>query len=132
MSTQSERICASMFIVLVLALISSGPAKGESLPTIKDLEKKELEQLNVEGTLWGEVQNAGNKIRFSCLKAFPDESYCNCLGEKLPLSLTFPQFVAVVSTTKRDLGYATLTSDGMKLIDIARSVRETCVSAMRP
>lgn len=77
------------------------------------------------------MENAANKTRFSCLKAFPDERYCKCLSEELPMALALPKFVAIVSTTKRDLKYSALTSDERKMIDIARSVRETCVSAIR-
>lgn len=46
------RVHATMLTALALALVSTGTARSESPPSIDDLERKELGQLNIQGTLW--------------------------------------------------------------------------------
>ena len=61
-----------------------------------------------------------------CRKAFPNQNFCSCLANKLPMVLTIPQYTINVTSSLDELRYDELTGDERKMIDIAREVREEC------
>jgi hypothetical protein len=94
-----------------------------------------LEQLQAKEKLEGAlneleslIENQAREVENSCIKAFGDKIFCNCISVKLPSILSFPEYVAIVSLTKNELNYQNLSKKDKEIIDIARLARDTCVN----
>jgi hypothetical protein len=62
-----------------------------------------------------------------CLRAVGREKFCNCIGETLPASVSFEQYVHTMISSKEELGYSALTPEQKKTIDATVEAREKCV-----
>jgi hypothetical protein len=46
-----------------------------------------------------------------CMKAFGNPEFCDCIGEKTPVVVTFSGYVSIVVATKEDFHYDQLSPD---------------------
>lgn len=94
----------------------------------KSIEVLELEEFLLEGTLWERVERAAQQKSIQCMRAFPHQQFCRCLGNQLPMVLTIAQYTAIVTTSREQIGYEGMSSEEKKVIDITRESRETCAA----
>lgn len=66
----------------------------------------------------------------ACLMAIGHEGFCGCLSGNLPVAIGFTGYVEVVTKTKDELGYAQLSADHRKVVDVTLAARETCVASV--
>lgn len=62
-----------------------------------------------------------------CLKAFGSPHFCECLKEKLPVGISFREYVGIITATKEELNKQG-TWLKRPLINKAYSAREFCVA----
>jgi Tfp pilus assembly protein PilN len=65
--------------------------------------------------------------REQCMKVVGVENYCTCVVEKLPASVDYRQFVHILLTPAKELGYDALSADQKKDIDRALVAWAKCV-----
>lgn len=112
--------------LLIIALFFAAPAMAtqddELLEKINKLEQQiqELKELKAQ-------QKAGTVKQEQCLKAVGREKFCTCLGENLPREVSFEQYIHTIVTPKNTLGYAGMTAEQQKVIDLTIEVREKCI-----
>jgi hypothetical protein len=65
--------------------------------------------------------------KFQCMAAVANKAFCECLGENLPVVLDFTNYVVIVTRTKVELKYSTLSADDKSVIDNTYKIRDQCV-----
>ena len=92
----------------------------------------ERERMDVNGTLYGTVQNLKNERLFSCMMLFANSTYCQCLADKLPVYLSFTEFVVLTTTTGLELAdYFNESGENRQMFNRVREVREECINEKR-
>lgn len=113
-----------ILLLLPCLLLVTAPlfAEDDMSDRIRQLEQQiqELKTLKAR-------QEVGKLKTEQCLKAVAQEKLCTCIGENLPASVTFEQYVHILVSTKNELGYGTLSAEERKTIDTTIATREKCV-----
>ncbi len=109
----------------------SGASKNNNEPlTIEELSKvykKLMAPVNPK-TIWGSLQASTLERDVTCMKATGNERLCRCLGNELPVYLSFRSYVAIV-TGEKNLNFSGLTAEEIKkMIEKIMNVREKCVT----
>lgn len=108
---------------------SQEPNMTTKKPTLKEIETKQDFQ-EIRRSL-NELERAGDNLiqnkKFNCLKAFGNADFCNCLVEKLPIGLSFRDYIMIITSTKEEIGYDKLSKDDRDMVDMAVSARDLCV-----
>jgi hypothetical protein len=73
----------------------------------------------------------GKEKRHQCMTAVANEPFCECLGEKLPVVINFLGYVHIVTQTKEELKYNTLSAEDKRVVDNTRNARDQCLKARR-
>lgn len=113
----------TLLILGFLLLASPLPAQQEDLKEkIRELEQKieELKALEAQVVV-------RQKKTDQCLKAVGREKFCDCLGDNLPASVSFEQYVHTLVTSKEELGYGEMTPEEKEAVDATLETREKCV-----
>jgi hypothetical protein len=66
-----------------------------------------------------------------CLAAVANEALCESLAQKLPVSVNFLNYVAIVMLAKNDLRFKVLSAEGTQLVENTRNARAQCFKARR-
>jgi hypothetical protein len=69
--------------------------------------------------------------RLQCLTAVANEPFCECLRRNLPVVINFLGYVHIVTQTKEELKYNTLSAEDKKIVDSTRNARDQCIKARR-
>lgn len=93
---------------------------------------KKLEQQIAELTALKLKKQSIPVKREQCMKAVGVETYCTCVSEKLPASVDFRQFVHVLLTPAKELGYDSMSADQKKDIDLTMVAWAKCVDYKGP
>jgi len=64
--------------------------------------------------------------RVSCMKAFGNLSFCNCLSAALPLEVNFQRYVTI---TTADSDTIRASDSDQRLTDVVLATRDRCVAA---
>ena len=116
-----------LFALLALCAASHSEERGPGL------EELEMEFLLGQATRAFEkpklpIEQISADFRFRCLRAVGDTAFCKCLVEKRPYSLDFQQYVGIITRTRAELAYDTLSDSGKSLVDEVYGLREECVT----
>lgn len=65
-----------------------------------------------------------------CLKAFGHTKFCGCIAENVPVALTFQQYISVVTHSKAENNYSSLSKDEKKIYDLTGTARDQCVKQL--
>lgn len=120
---------------LVLAQSPAVRAAEEQDPKKKAelLEKiKKLEQQIAELTALKLQKQSIPFKQDQCMKVVGVESYCTCVVDKLPTSVDYRQFVHILLTPAKELGYDNLSADQKKDIDQTMVAWAKCVDYKGP
>jgi hypothetical protein len=125
-------------LVLAIMFVLATPVLPQEPPkTGRPLSKEQIEQLeagiNALDTIDSLKKSMDAMIRArgsSCIKAFGHERFCKCLNEKLAVGLSFQDYVIVMTKTKDQLKYASLSTEQKQLVDNAIEVRDQCVTSV--
>lgn len=112
--------------MLILAFITILPYAIAGEDRQKTLQELQTEEFLLGGTLWERVERVAKKKNIQRLKAFPDEAFCTCLADKIPMSFSMIHYVTIVTMSREDLGYDQLSEDERKAVDVTIQARETC------
>jgi hypothetical protein len=108
---------------------------GALIAQQKPLTLEQLEQLqtfdearNSLDRLRAMVEIGTREKRTQCIRAFGAPGFCECLTTNLPVGASFQGYVQIVTTTKTDLQYQSLSVEDRKMVDAVTKARETCVA----
>jgi hypothetical protein len=126
-----------MVCVLVLsALVWNTPVRAAEPDPKKQAELMEkiqkLEQQIAELTALKLKKQTLPAKREQCMKVVGVEAYCTCVVEKLPASVDYRQFVSVLLTPAKELGYDSMSVEQKKDIDLALVAWAKCVDYKGP
>ena len=62
-----------------------------------------------------------NKKKSECLSAFPSEEFCECISKNTSVGITFSPYIAIVTHTKDELKYGTISNLNKQMVDINRA-----------
>lgn len=111
-----------LLILGYLLLASPLHAQDDMQEKIRLLEQQiqELKTLQAE-------QAVGKQKAEQCLKAVGQDKFCGCIGENLPATVSFEQYIHTMVTTKEELGYSAMPPEQKKMVDATLKTREKCV-----
>lgn len=126
-----------MVCVLVLsAMVWNAPVRAAETDPKKQAELLEkiqkLEQQIAELTALKLKKQTIPAKREQCMKVVGVETYCTCVVEKLPASVDYRQFVSVLLTPSKELGYDSMSVEQKKDIDLALIAWAKCVEYKGP
>jgi hypothetical protein len=79
-----------------------------------------------------EALEAINKVSdqkiYECNRAFGSNSFCQCLVNRLPVSITFTQYNAIVIRSKEQLQFKKTSEEHKSLINSIYLARNKCVT----
>ncbi len=127
----------TMVCVLVLsAMVWNAPVRAAETDPKKQAELMEkiqkLEQQIAELTALKLKKQTIPAKREQCMKVVGVETYCTCVVEKLPASVDYRQFVSVLLTPSKELGYDSMSVEQKKDIDLALIAWAKCVDYKGP
>jgi hypothetical protein len=118
---------ATWLISAVVAATVAAPAYSQTL--------EQQEQMNQLDKALGEIDKARALIeiidkerRSQCMAAVANESLCDCLGRNLPVVVNFVGYVTIVTQTKNELKYDTLSAEDKGIVDNTRKARDQCLA----
>ena len=112
----------------VMALVA--PAYSQNLE-----QQEQLNQIEKALSAIDQLQVLTDKMakekRLQCMTAVANETFCECLSQNLPVPINFVNYVAIVTQTKEELKYSTLSAEDKRIVDNTRSARDQCLKARR-
>jgi hypothetical protein len=132
-------IAAASVALLVVCLhgqTRTAPPPGTP-PTLADIAKaravqKQKEEVNEALDALHDLEalgdNAIEQKRLECLSAIGNSTFCACVTAEVPMGVNFLQYVGIVTRTKAELGYDTLSKNDKLLADSTYAAREVCVN----
>ena len=75
------------------------------------------------------IEQISADFKFRCLRAVGHAAFCECLVKWRPYSLHFEQYVAIITRTKAELAYDTLSDISKSIVDKVYGLRERCVAS---
>ena len=126
-----------MVCLLVLSsMVCNTPVRAAETDPKKQAELMEkiqkLEQQIAELTALKLKKQTLPAKREQCMKVVGVETYCTCVVEKLPASVDYRQFVSVLLTPAKELGYDSMSVEQKKDIDLALVAWAKCVDYKGP
>jgi hypothetical protein len=116
--------------IALIALITTSPALSQTLQ--EQERQRALDDFdNAAKAALQAADNLGKAKKRACLTAVANEALCSCLSDKLPLKISFSDYVSIVTVTKEELGYDKLSPDDKKIVDLTRGTRDQCISSKR-
>lgn len=99
------------------------------LHALDDMQEKIrlLEQQIQELKTLQTQQAVGKQKAEQCLKAVGQDKFCSCIGEHLPDTVSFEQYIHTMVATKEELGYSAMLPEQKKMIDATLGTFEKCV-----
>jgi hypothetical protein len=76
------------------------------------------------------VEESSRVRKEQCLQAFGHRKFCTCIGENLPVALTFQNYVSITTHTKQENNYSSLNKEDKKIYDLSVSTRDQCVKQL--
>lgn len=124
------------FLLIVATLTLATPVLPQEPPKAgQPLTKEQIERLeggfNAREELDSLKKSMDAIIRkrgINCIKAFGHDRFCKCLNENLSVGLTFQDYVGVITNTKDELNYVSLSTEQKKMVDNAIKTRDQCVA----
>lgn len=117
-----------MMYRIILIVFSASFAALPALAQDDLLEKiKRLEQQIQELKTLKEQQNISTEKSEQCMKVLSRDKICTCIGNKLPLQISFEGYVHTLLTSKEALGYSEMSQEQKNVIDATLDVREKCL-----
>ncbi len=123
-------------LLVLSALLWHAPVRAAEMDPKKQAELLEkiqkLEQQIAELTALKLKKQSLPVKRDQCMKVVGVESYCTCVVEKLPAAVDYRQFVQVLLTPSKELGYDAMSVEQKKDIDVALVAWAKCVDYKGP
>lgn len=116
-----------VILLLLLAVIGTSTVHSQTLEQQKALSDFQavLDRIDEAEVL---LKRQANITKFDCLKAFGNEGFCGCVSQKLPMVFSFRGYIAIVTRSKEENGYAMLDPKTKVAYDKVPAVRDRCVN----
>src|SRR5262245_55213723 len=122
----SELRKAMRLISVFVAVAFGTPTYSQTLEQQEQLNLFE-KAISKADQLRALVERIGQERRSQCMAAVASEAFCECLGQKLPVAINFVDYVGIITRTKEELKYNTLSAEDKGVVDITRKARDQCV-----
>ncbi len=124
---------ARLSFALLLFVPAHAMAQNDPAPPPMPLDKQEQieqgEKANAVLNAYDAKMLAGVTVKKNeCMKAFGNTEFCECIGEKSPVGVSFVDYVSIVVGTKESFHYDQLSPEGKKVFDATRAARDACVN----
>lgn len=110
-----------------LSLLLGSSASAQSLE-----ELKRVDQLNDTLELLDEAEaiiNTASRVHQSdCMKAVGNLAFCGCISDKLAVTWSFADYVAITTRSREENGYANLDPGMRAAYDNVPVARDACVT----
>jgi hypothetical protein len=113
------RVIAALTTLMIL----TAPAYPQNLEQQEQMNKV----LGAIDQLGSTIDKIAKERRLQCIAAIANEPFCECLGRNLPVAINFVNYVALVTQTKEELKYNTLSAEDKQIVDNTRAARDECV-----
>jgi hypothetical protein len=117
-----------MLVALVLLSAATGVVSAQSLEEIQRREQAEAAVRKLD-ELTAQMDEMTRTRELDCLKAFGRKPFCHCINEKLPVVLSFSEYVSITTRSKEANGYEKLSPDLREAYDRVTSIRNHCVES---
>jgi hypothetical protein len=130
-----NRTYTLVFLVAIFILATFAMVFADSTD-LEKLEKKETfdKAISALDEIAVYLKNTNKENKTLCFKAFGHETFCTCLAENMPgpgmIVLSFYEYIAATTKSKKDLKYNQLPDDQKEAIDRLRKLREKCVGEL--
>jgi uncharacterized protein YbaA (DUF1428 family) len=126
MNRQLAIAVALLFGVMLPAAAQNSQAPP---PTLEQLDRQRdtdnlLDNLDQLRVLADQIVK---EKRAHCIRAFGHAAFCECLSSKVPVGTSFVTYIRVVTSTKEQLSYSSLSKDDKTIVDVTIAAREACV-----
>jgi hypothetical protein len=137
----NHRTLTACLVLLFLPICSFAQVETNQPPSLDTLQKLQKVQAQIDegkdlldklNRLSVTMERVANDKYINCLQAFGVDPFCKCLGDNLPIRITFAAYVQIVTSSKEELGYDKLSDDDKQVVDTVLSVREQCVAKLFP
>jgi hypothetical protein len=118
----------TMALLLFLVCVSAAIAASQSIEQINQTEGLDKAQ-DALNQLRASIITISRTRAADCLKAFGNEGFCSCIGEKLPVAWSFSDYIAITTRTKEINGYDKMENDLKIAYDKVGPIRNACVAA---
>jgi hypothetical protein len=120
-------------IFIFVLFMSSAYAAAEDTPSPMPLDTQEqAAQINRALTALDNYKASINQFvadkTAECMKAIGNPDFCSCIANKSPGNISFVGYVQIVTKTKEELEYDSLTPEHKKMVDLSRTARDQCVN----
>jgi hypothetical protein len=117
---------ATPLISALVAMAFATPTYSQTLEQQEQVNQLEraigkLDQLKAA------AEAIAQEKKSQCMAAVASEAFCECLGQKLPFTISFVDYVAIVVRTKEELKYNTLSAEDKGVVDNTRQARDQCL-----
>lgn len=104
-------------------------APGNGTPSAEDIEqvRQYQEALADIDAMSKKIERFGMDFYLQCLKTVGHPAFCHCLREARPWSLSFPEYVRIMTASPDDLRSAKKDKDARSMIVGTLAARERCV-----
>lgn len=118
-----------LVILILLVGFSSPVLSSEGGP--KFLQELQTEEFLLEGSLWERIEREARRKTIQCMRAFPHEEFCTCLGSELPMPVNMTQYALAVTLSREEVGYEQLSEEQRSAFDKTIQAREVCAAQMK-
>lgn len=133
------RTVSALMMILMLLVVTPVFAADEAKPAASTPKQEEMlkkiqlleQQINELRELKLKKQSLPVKMD-QCMKVVGVEPYCDCVVQKLPVTVDYKQFVQIMLGTSAELGYDKMTPEQKKDVDLTTVAWAKCVTYKGP
>lgn len=120
---------AALGTILLATVVAAQERTSPPQPSVADLEKMRLmeETISAAEQLERSVESVGIDFQYQCLKAVGHTGFCQCLRETRPWSVTFLDYVRIVTAPAEQIQSPKLNRDTREIVENIIKAREHCV-----
>lgn len=122
---------ALALFALAVDLRADDPEPGHGKKPLSRDQIEELQQdvdaIESMDAVLKSVQRDMQKRYMDCYKSIGHAAFCECIKKESP-SVSFTDWVRIVTSSREELGYAKLDALSKKVVDRAYETRDTCVT----
>lgn len=119
------------FVLIISVLFASSVFAQQDMPLEQRQKLANIEKaLASMNKLKAMVEEMSEARKQECLQAFGHTQFCGCIASNLPVALSFQQYISIVTHSKEENHYSSLSGENKKIYDAASNARDQCVKQM--
>jgi hypothetical protein len=133
------KIYLPLFVLFSASVVSADTEKPAAKSTLDASTNEGVQQgqslqnvLSSIDDLKATVEKHSKKKYADCMKAFGSATFCSCLRDKSPIGIDFSGYIQIVTASKEELQYDTMSKENKEVIDNTLAVHDACAPATAP